>query len=95
MNRAFRTAFFIVLVFVLVVNLTAKIEKPWDGNNYYGYPLVFLTEWSEEVTGPPSAPTFVFRNFLIDLLPAVIVGVIAERAAIVVANRLKKRFNKA
>ena len=42
MKRAFRILILIILFFAVVVILAAKIEKPADGNDHYGFPLIFL-----------------------------------------------------
>jgi magnesium-transporting ATPase (P-type) len=73
------------------VMLTAKIEQPIDGNNVYGFPLIFYTEFSMEVAPPLEPPYFNFLNLMIDLLPVIILAILLERIALTVIKKGKSR----
>lgn len=91
MKRAVRISIFTVLLFAVVVLLTAKIETPFDGNDFYGYPLTFLTKYSGMIEGPPLSPRFSFLNLVIDLLPVTALAVLLEWAIFAGIKKIKSR----
>jgi len=91
MKRIIRVLIFIVLIFSVVVLLTAKIESSFDGNDFYGYPLTFLTEYSGMIKGPPLSPSFSFLNLVIDLLPVTALAVLLEWAIFAGIKKIKRK----
>ena len=80
MNRAFRISIITLALFAVVVFVTAKEERSIDGNDVYGYPLIFLTEYGGLVAGPASrSSAFSFFSLVIDLLPITVIAIFIER----------------
>jgi hypothetical protein len=44
MKRVIRILIILAILFAIVCMVTASIERPIDGGDFYGFPLVFLTE---------------------------------------------------
>ena len=82
MKKVIRILIYTVLIFAAVVLPTAKLERAFDGNDNYGYPLTFFTEYSGMVADPGANPTssFKFLNLIIDLVPVTILAVLVEWA---------------
>jgi len=93
MKRVFRTSILIIILFAVITILTAKIERPFDGNNSYGFPVVFLTEYSLMVLDldQVTPPSFNFLNLLLDLAPVIVLGIVTEQAIMTIAGRLRKK----
>ena len=92
MKRAFRISILVIFLFAVVVTLTAKIERPVDGNDGYGFPLIFLTRYGGKVAGPFRPSDFNFLNLLIDLLPAIILAILLERAGATIVEKVRSKF---
>jgi hypothetical protein len=91
MKRAFRISILIILLFAVVVKITAKEERSIDGNNVYGFPLMFYTEYSMEVIGPVTPPYFSFLNLIVDLLPVTVLAIFVERAVAAIVEKVKTK----
>lgn len=91
MKRAFRISILIILLFTVDIILTAKIEQPIDGDNVYGFPLIFYTEYSMNVAGPLTPAYFNFLNLIIDLLPVIILAILLERVTLTLIKKVKSR----
>lgn len=91
MKRAFRTSIQIILLFAAVVILTAKIESPGDGNDVYGYPLIFLTKYGGKIVGPLRTSEFNFSNLIIDLVPIIILAILLELAILTIVEKVKNK----
>jgi hypothetical protein len=74
--------FVIILVLTIVafglINLTtAKIERHFDGNDTYGYPLTFYTKLGGKCQPcPDSLSQTNYLNLLVDLSFGLVVGVV-------------------
>lgn len=90
MKRVFRTSIPTILLFAVITILTAKIEHPMDGNNVYGFPLAFYTEYSMEAR-VMTPPDFNFLNLLIDLAPVIVLSIVTELVIMTIAGRLRKK----
>jgi hypothetical protein len=85
MKRAISISILIVIIFAVVVILTAKMERLVDGNDVYGYPLVFLTEYGGLVADRGFKPSsFNFLNLIIDLLPVTVVNDLRRLAVLAI-----------
>jgi hypothetical protein len=62
MKRVLRTTILVIILFEGITALTAKIEQPFDGNDVYGFPLAFYTEYSLETREyiPPDFKAVLF-----------------------------------
>ena len=89
MKRAFRISILIILLFAVVVIITAKEERSIDGNDVYGFPLTFFTEYSGMVAGGARPSDFNFLNFIIDLLPVGVLAIFVEWAVGVIVKKAK------
>ena len=89
MKRVFRISMLIILLFSAVVLLTAKEESSFDGNDVYGFPLTFFTEYSGMVAGGARPSDFNFLNFIIDLLPVGVLAIFVEWAVGVIVKKAK------
>jgi hypothetical protein len=88
-KKAIRISILLVLLFTVIVILTAKIEKPVDGENIYGFPLIFLTEYGGKADHGFSAFSFNFLNLLIDLLPVTILALVVDRSIATIIRKTK------
>ena len=90
MKRAFRISILLILLFAALVILTAKEGIQADGNNLYGFPLTFLTEYGG--LGPEIRTSrFNFFNLVIDLLPVTILAILIERAVSAIVEKVKSK----
>jgi hypothetical protein len=65
------------------------MERLVDGNDVYGYPLVFLTEYGGLVANRGFKPSsFNFLNLIIDLLPITVLALLIES----IIKKLKSKF---
>ena len=65
------------------------MERLVDGNDDYGYPLVFLTEYGGLVADRGFKPSsFNFLNLIIDLLPVAVLAILIES----IIKKLKSKF---
>jgi len=89
MKRAISISILIVIIFAVVVILTAKNERIVDGNDVYGYPLIFLTEYGGLVANRGfKTSNFNFLNLIIDLLPVAVLALLIEP----IIKKLKNKF---
>ena len=91
MKRAFRILILAILLFAVVVKITAIEERPFDGNNVYGFPLMFYTEYSMEVAGPVTPSYFSFLNLIVDLLLVTVPAIFLEWAFAAIVEKVKNK----
>lgn len=92
MKRAFRISILIILLFAVVVIITAKEERSIDGNDVYGFPLIFLTEYGGLVASPESRlSSFNFLNLIIDLSAVTVLVIFVERAVAAIVEKIKSK----
>ena len=80
-----------ILIFGALNFLTAKDQRPFDGNYFLGFPLTFYTESSEMVyPAPQSAEDLVRTNYLFLVLD-VLFAFLLSFISFAVYKKLKKR----
>lgn len=95
MKTAFRIVIFLLLtalIFGLTTVLTQSIGYPADGNNTYGYPLMFYIKYSGMCAPTPECGNqsdFFIWNLIVDVLFATVIAFMVF-ASVGFAKKLQK-----
>ena len=87
-----RISILMVLLFAVVVILTAKIETPVDGNDVYGFPSTFLTIYGDRLAENGfKTSSFNFLHLIIDLFLVTIAALVIERVIAAIIKKFKEK----
>ena len=91
MKKLFTIILLSIGSFALITLMSARIERHFDGNDTYGFPLIFYTEFSGMCVDCPGVKSEInYLNLAADTGFAIIIGVLTWAVFSFLFNKIRR-----